>query len=156
LLGGTIFRQRDNEKKHISLCMQYSISLKTDELSFAEHSSVNHIAREYVRDNFHNNTAEPFNWILERTKHRLLVAKYSASAVLKNLQNFGAYLLRLSARFLEIACNGWISAQVSMNLDEASGERSGMFISSADRTSTVGSINKVGKVCQEENGLLQL
>ena len=35
---------------------------------YAEHSSVNHSDKEYARGDVHNNTAESFNSILERTK----------------------------------------------------------------------------------------
>ena len=69
---------------------------------------------------------------------------------------FGENLLRLCYRFLKIVCSERLSAQVSNCMNEDSDRRTGMFVSSAVRTSTADSINKVGKVCQEKNGLLQL
>lgn len=54
--------------KHAHLMSDENLMLVTLGNQFAGHDWGDHSHKEYVRGNIHNNTAESFNSILERTK----------------------------------------------------------------------------------------
>lgn len=83
----------ENLKPVINKFVHKDSHLRTDQLhsykeigkEYASHESVNHLDKEYVRGDVHNNTAESFNALIERAKQG--VFHYMSKKHLKHYLN---------------------------------------------------------------------